>query len=127
MEKGITEANKGLQGLSWKVVGQTYVPKLLSHDTFVWAATMPAETSVPPHIHPTQDEWIVMIQGNLEIEFTGDVHKAGPGDTVRMQRVKPMEFSIDQARKQNAYLAWRQLANSLICSSCWMALRILKS
>ena len=86
MEKGITEANKGLQGLSWNVVGQTYVPKLLSHDTFVWAATMPAETFVPPHIHPTQDEWIVMTQGNLEIEFMGDVHKAGPGDTVRMPK-----------------------------------------
>ncbi|HID66903.1 MAG TPA: cupin domain-containing protein [Roseibacterium sp.] len=84
MEKGITKASDGIQGMSWNVVGQTYVPKLLSHDAFVWHATLPAETFVPPHIHPTQDEWIFVLEGGLEVEFLGDVHKAGPGDTVRM-------------------------------------------
>lgn len=84
MEKGITSAASGLDGLSWNVVGQTYVPKLLSPNTFVWHATVPADTFVPPHIHTTQDEWIVIIEGDLEIEFLGDVHKAGPGDTVCM-------------------------------------------
>lgn len=84
MEKGITSAASGLDGLSWNVVGQTYVPKLLSPNAFVWHATVPADTFVPPHIHTTQDEWIVIIEGDLEIEFLGDVHKAGPGDTVCM-------------------------------------------
>ncbi len=86
MDKGVTKASEGINGQSWNVVGQTYVPKLLSTDAFVWDATLPAETFVPPHIHPTQDEWIVVIEGNLEIEFLGDVHKAGPGDTVRMPK-----------------------------------------
>ena len=27
-----------------------------------------------------------MLDGNLEVEFGADVHKAGPGDTVRMPR-----------------------------------------
>ncbi|MFT6301382.1 MAG: quercetin dioxygenase-like cupin family protein [Granulosicoccus sp.] len=84
MKKGITSAATGIDGLSWNVVGQTYVPKLLSPNAFVWHATMPADTFVPPHIHTTQDEWIVIIEGDLEIEFLGDVHKAGPGDTVCM-------------------------------------------
>ncbi|MFT4725637.1 MAG: quercetin dioxygenase-like cupin family protein [Granulosicoccus sp.] len=84
MKKGITSAASGLDGLSWNVVGQTYVPKLLSPNAFVWHATVPADTFVPPHIHTTQDEWIVIIDGDLEIEFLGDVHKAGPGDTVCM-------------------------------------------
>ncbi|KZM48830.1 cupin domain-containing protein [Labrenzia sp. OB1] len=84
MEKGITPAAAGIENLSWNVVGQTYVPKLLSTNAFVWHATLPADTFVPPHIHPTQDEWIFMLEGNLEVEFLGDVHKAGPGDTVRM-------------------------------------------
>jgi quercetin dioxygenase-like cupin family protein len=84
MKKGITSAASGLDGLSWNVVGQTYVPKLLSPNAFVWHATVPADTFVPPHIHTTQDEWIVIIEGDLEIEFLGDVHKAGPGDTVCM-------------------------------------------
>ncbi len=84
MDKGITPSADGLEGRSWNVVGQTYVPKLLSPNAFVWHATIPADTFVPPHIHPTQDEWIFVVSGNLEIEFLGDLHKAGPGDTVRM-------------------------------------------
>lgn len=84
MKKGITSAASGIDGLSWNVVGQTYVPKLLSPNAFIWHATVPADTFVPPHIHTTQDEWIVIIEGDLEIEFLGDVHKAGPGDTVCM-------------------------------------------
>jgi len=84
MEKGITPSSTGLDGIAWNVVGQTYVPKLLSPNAFIWHADVPADTFVPPHIHPTQDEWIVMLEGNLEIEFLGDVHKAGPGDTVCM-------------------------------------------
>ena len=84
MDKGITPAADGIENMSWNVVGQTYVPKVHCPNTFIWHATVPADTSVPPHIHPTQDEWIYMLEGNLEVEFLGDVHKAGPGDTVRM-------------------------------------------
>ena len=50
MDKGVTKANEGINGQSWNVVGQTYVPKLLSTDAFVWDATLPADTFVPPHI-----------------------------------------------------------------------------
>jgi len=84
MKKGVTVASSGLEKHSWNVVGQTYVPKVHSPNVFIWGADIPADTFVPPHIHPTQDEWIIVIDGNLEIEFLGDVHKAGPGDTVRM-------------------------------------------
>ncbi|XWN33433.1 MAG: cupin domain-containing protein [Devosia sp.] len=84
MDHGITPAANGLDNLSWNVVGHTYVPKLLSPNAFIWHATIPADTFVPPHIHPTQDEWIMMLTGDLEVEFSGDVHKAGAGDTVRM-------------------------------------------
>ena len=84
MEKGITAATGGLQNMSWNVVGQTHVPKVHSPNAFVWHATVPADTFVPPPIHQTQDEGIVMLTGQLEIEFVGDVHKAGPGDCVRM-------------------------------------------
>lgn len=86
MEKGVTKANAGLNDHNWNVVGQTYVPKLLTEDAFVWHATIPADSFVPPHIHPHQDEWIYLLDGALEIEFLGDVHKAGPGDTVKMPR-----------------------------------------
>ena len=86
---GITEAPAGLEGVAWNVVGHTYTPKLHSDNAFIWHADIPAETFVPPHIHPTQDEWIYVLEGELEVEFNHDkgapsIHKAGPGDTVRM-------------------------------------------
>ena len=86
---GITGASDGLDGIAWNVVGHTYTPKVLSNNAFIWHAQVPAETFVPPHIHPTQDEWIVMLEGELEVEFGHDkgapsVHKAGAGDTIRM-------------------------------------------
>jgi len=84
MDAGITAAADGLEGLAWNVVGHTYTPKLLSENAMIWHAIIPDGTFVPPHIHPKQDEWIVMLTGNLEVEFGADVHKAGPGDTVRM-------------------------------------------
>ncbi|MBO6758589.1 MAG: cupin domain-containing protein [Roseibium sp.] len=81
---GITPSGSGLDAISWNVVGHTYTPKLLSTNAFLWHAAIPADTFVPPHIHPTQDEWIVMLDGALEVEFGENVHKAGPGDTIRM-------------------------------------------
>ncbi len=86
MEKGVTKASSGLSDHSWNVVGHTYVPKLHTEEAFVWHATLPDGTFVPPHIHPHQDEWIYVVSGALEIEFSGDLHKAGLGDTVRMPR-----------------------------------------
>lgn len=89
MEAGVTGSADGLEGIAWNVVGHIYVPKLLSENTFVWHATLPPGTFVPPHIHPTQDEWIYMLDGALEVEFPllgSEVHAATAGDTVRMPK-----------------------------------------
>ncbi|MHC5652624.1 cupin domain-containing protein [Stappia sp.] len=86
MDLGVTKADTGLNQHSWNVVGHTYVPKLWNEDAFVWHATIPDGTFVPHHIHPTQDEWIYMLDGNLEIEFPDETFHAGPGDTVKMPR-----------------------------------------
>ena len=64
---GITHACEGLDGISWNILGQTYVPKSVSEDSFSWHATFPPGTFVPPHIHPTQDEFIYMLEGQLEL------------------------------------------------------------
>jgi len=83
---GVTKAPDGIEGKAWNVVGHTYTPKMLSDNAFIWHAIIPDGTFVPPHIHPTQDEWITVLSGELEVEFGADVHKAGAGDTVRMPR-----------------------------------------
>ena len=89
MDSGVTASSGGLEGLSWNVVGHTYTPKVLSDNIFIWHAIIPPETFVPPHIHPTQDEWITMLDGELEVEFGPNVHKAGAGDTIRMPMGEP--------------------------------------
>ncbi|WP_146590592.1 cupin domain-containing protein [Puniceibacterium confluentis] len=81
---GVTPAADALEGTAWNVVGHIYTPKLHTANAMIWHAEIPDGTFVPPHIHPTQDEWITMLTGTLEVEFGADVHKAGPGDTVRM-------------------------------------------
>ena len=87
--EGVTRADeafkaRGEPAKAWNVVGHTYTPKALSDRAFVWHAHIPAGTFVPHHIHPTQDEWITMMEGELEIEFAEETVKAGPGDVIRL-------------------------------------------
>ena len=63
---GITRANEGLDGIVWNILGQTYVPKHLTEHSFSWHATFPPDTFVPPHIHPTQDEYLYILEGRLD-------------------------------------------------------------
>ena len=71
MTAGITRANEGLDGIVWNILGQTYVPKQLTEHSFSWHATFPPGTFVPPHIHPTQDEFIYMLEGRLDLVLDG--------------------------------------------------------
>ncbi len=81
---GITRAATGIDGISWSILGQTYVPKQLTDNSFSWHATLPAGTFVPPHIHPTQDEYIYMFEGRLDLVLDGRDFVATAGDLVRM-------------------------------------------
>ncbi|PIV75390.1 MAG: cupin domain-containing protein [Rhodobacteraceae bacterium CG17_big_fil_post_rev_8_21_14_2_50_65_11] len=88
---GVTRSSDGLDGKRWNVVGHIYTPKLHSDNVMIWHAQIPADTMVPPHVHPTQDEWIYVLDGALEVDFgfesgTVTANKAGPGDTIRMPR-----------------------------------------
>ncbi|MEO0625209.1 MAG: cupin domain-containing protein [Pseudomonadota bacterium] len=84
MDAGVTVEQAGLDGIVWNILGQTYVPKLHSENAMMWHAILPADTFVPPHIHNTQDEWIHVLSGNLEVDFESGTREAGPGDLVRM-------------------------------------------
>jgi quercetin dioxygenase-like cupin family protein len=86
---GVTRANQGIDGISWNILGQTYVPKTLSEDSFSWHATFPPGTFVPPHIHPTQDEFIYLLEGRLDLVLDGEEAHALPGDLIRLPRNVP--------------------------------------
>jgi quercetin dioxygenase-like cupin family protein len=81
---GITKANTGIDGISWNILGQTYVPKTLTDQSFSWHATLPAGTFVPPHIHPTQDEYIYLFEGKLDLVLDGRDYVAAAGDLIRL-------------------------------------------
>ncbi len=68
---GITRANEGMQGISWNILGQTYVPKHRTEHSFSWHATFPPGTFVPPHIHPDQDEYLYILEGKLDFMLDG--------------------------------------------------------
>jgi len=86
MSAGVTEAGEGIDGIRWNILGQTYVPKAYTESSLSWHATLPPGTFVPPHIHPTQDEFIYMLQGRLDLVVDGKDGVANPGDTVRLPR-----------------------------------------
>ena len=101
MQAGATPAEQGLDGIQWNVVGQIYTPKLLSDNAFIWHAHVPADTFVPPHIHPKQDEWIFMLDGELEVEFADQKVIARAGDTVRMPMNQPHGIFNRAGREAN--------------------------
>jgi quercetin dioxygenase-like cupin family protein len=84
MTPGITRAEDGIDGIRWNILGQAYVPKQVSEHSFSWHATFPPGTFVPPHIHPTQDEFIYMLSGRFDLLLDGKDAIAEPGDLIRL-------------------------------------------
>lgn len=81
---GITKAGTGIDGISWNILGQTYVPKSLCEGSFAWHATLPPGTFVPPHIHPTQDEFIYLFEGRIDLWLDGKDFVATAGDVIKL-------------------------------------------
>jgi oxalate decarboxylase/phosphoglucose isomerase-like protein (cupin superfamily) len=44
---------------------------------------------VPPHIHPTQDEFIYMLEGRFDLVLDGKEFVATAGDLIRLPREIP--------------------------------------
>ncbi|MDA9008973.1 cupin domain-containing protein [Alphaproteobacteria bacterium] len=86
MTAGVTKAEDSVEGLSWNILGQTYVPKQVTESAMSWHATFPPGTFVPPHIHPDQDEFIYMLDGTFDLFLDGEEIKATNGDLVRLPR-----------------------------------------
>lgn len=86
---GVTPAPHGLEGIAWSILGQTYVPKSVTEHSFAWHATFPPGTFVPPHAHPTQNEYLYILGGRLEFWLDGTETVAGAGDTVRLPMGQP--------------------------------------
>ncbi len=86
MTAGVTVDGEGIDGITWNILGQTYVPKQLCESSFSWHATFPSGTFVPPHIHPDQDEFIYVLDGRFDLFLDGADAVAAAGDLIRLPR-----------------------------------------
>lgn len=89
LEKGITREGEGYEGKAWSILGQRYLPKASCDTTFAFETNSGPGQHVPVHIHPTQDEFIIMLEGELDLKLDGVWSKAKAGDLVRMPRGVP--------------------------------------
>ena len=78
----LMSSTKPVGGMVWNVMGQIYIPKKVDDRTLWWEAIMPEETFIPPHAHSTQDEFLYLTEGELDMTLDGKEVHAGPGDII---------------------------------------------
>jgi len=89
MTAGVTLASEAEGATVWRILGQTYTLKQLSQHSMAWHALLPPGTFVPPHVHPTQDEFVYVLTGRYDLWLDGKDFRAGPGDLVRLPQGIP--------------------------------------
>lgn len=112
LAKGITENGSGFEGVTWNVLGQTYYPKAVCETTFAFATNSAPGQFVPVHIHPTQDEFILVQEGELDLKLDGVWSKARAGDLVRMPKGIPHGY-FNKSDKPTRALFWVSPAGKL--------------
>src|SRR5262245_20593821 len=105
MTAGVTKAGKGIEALTWNILGQTYVPKALSETSFAWHALLPPGTFVPPHIHTNQDEFIYALEGKYDLILDGRPSSAPAGDSSRLP-MKTMHGLFNKSDQPIKCLFW---------------------
>ena len=89
---GITPAGQGQDATVWTVLGHTYYLKAEAEGCFAFETFDPPGTFVPPHIHPTQDEFIYLLEGRMDLRLGDERVTAGPGDLVKMPMGVPHAY-----------------------------------
>jgi quercetin dioxygenase-like cupin family protein len=93
LNAGITPAGEGDAGVVWEILGQTYYLKESCESSFAFEVHGVPGTAVPPHIHPTQDEFILLLEGEMELTLDGRTHRLHPGGLSRMPRGIPHGYA----------------------------------
>jgi quercetin dioxygenase-like cupin family protein len=112
MQAGVTRAADAYDSVVWNILGQTYTLKEQSDSSMAWHALFPPGTFVPPHIHPTQDEFIYMLDGQFELWLDGTTTTAKAGDLVRMPMNVPHGI-FNKSSANVSCLFWVTPARSL--------------
>ena len=109
---GITRNGEWFEGVEWNILGQRYFPKASCEATFAFETNSDPGQFVPVHIHPTQDEFILVQEGQLELKLDGKWSTAKAGDLVRMPRGVPHGY-FNKSDKPARALFWVSPARQL--------------
>jgi uncharacterized RmlC-like cupin family protein len=105
LEKGVTQSGTGYSGKVWNILGQVYFPKAVCESTFAFETNSDPGQFVPVHVHPTQEEFILVQEGVLDLKLDGVWVKAGAGDLVRLPRGIPHGY-FNKSDKPARALFW---------------------
>ena len=113
LAKGITRNGTGEgDSAALNILGQTYYIKALCETSFAFETNSDPGQFVPVHIHPTQDEFILVQEGELDLKLDGEWTKAQAGDLVRMPRGIPHGY-FNKSDKPCRALFWVSPAGKL--------------
>ncbi|GAB4038746.1 MAG: cupin domain-containing protein [Rubrivivax sp.] len=103
----------GLDGVAWNILGQVYLPKEITEERFTWYAIFPEETFVPPHTHAAQDEYLMPLDGDIDIVVGGRRGVVRRGEVGRLPRGIVHSFFNNTGKPVHA-LFWATPAGSLV-------------
>lgn len=109
---GITANGESETGTELNILGQKYLVKAYCDSTFAFETNSEPGQHVPVHIHPTQDEFILVQEGELDLKLDGKWSKAHAGDLVRMPRGVPHGY-FNKSDKPCRALFWVSPAGKL--------------
>ncbi len=112
LDKGITPDGEGFDGVTLNILGQIYYPKAWCESTFAFETNSEPGQFVPVHVHPTQDEFILVQEGELDLKLDGVWSKARAGDLVRMPKGIPHGY-FNKSDKPTRALFWVSPAGKL--------------
>ncbi|MFV0473697.1 MAG: cupin domain-containing protein [Pikeienuella sp.] len=112
LKGGVTKNGEGFEGVEWNILGQRYFLKAVSDSAFAFETNSEPGQFVPVHIHPTQDEFILVQEGQLALKLDGKWTTASAGDLVRMPRGVPHGY-FNKSDKPCRALFWVSPAGQL--------------
>lgn len=102
----------GIDGVTWNIMGQVYTPKQYDDQQFVWHATFPEESFVPPHTHPEQDEYLSPLNGSVDVVINGVRSTVHTGEIGHLPKGLPHAFYNNSGKVVQA-IFWAEPAGEL--------------
>lgn len=108
----MTELGRGLGNKCWDILGQRFYPKACCDSSFAFEAYSAPGDFFPVHIHKSQDKFVLVQEGVLDLKINGKWCRAKPGDFVHLPRGVAHGF-FNRSENSVRALIWVSPAASL--------------